>query len=179
MKLVDTQVLYTGRRIRLELRHFEPEEGGRRHTREVVVHPGAVVILPFLDEKTILLIRSRREAVGETLWELPAGTLEKGELPINCAGRELVEETGYLAGRMKSLGSFYASPGVLSERMHTFAAYDLEKGDQALEVGEEIEVVPTALEDAVEMIRSGEIADGKTIAIIMKHVYFSRQGADR
>lgn len=174
MRLIERQVLYTGRKVRLELRHFEPEGGGPRHTREVVVHPGAVVVLPFLDEQTILLIRTRRYAIDESLLELPAGTLEKGELPINCAGRELVEETGYLAGRMEPLGSFYASPGVLTERLHAFAAYDLEAGAPRLEEGEEIEVVPTPLEEAVEQIRSGEIADGKTIAVVLSYVMFRR-----
>lgn len=174
MQLIDRQVLYTGRKISLELRHYQPPEGGRRHTREVVVHPGAVVILPILDDQHILLIRTRRYAVEESLLELPAGTLEKGELPINCAGRELLEETGYLAQRLAPLGSFYASPGVLSERLYAFAAYDLQRHRQMLEEGEEIEVSAVLLDEAVDMIRSGAIADGKTIATILSYVMFHR-----
>ena len=172
MQLVDKQTIFNGRKIRLELRHYQPDGDGPRHTREVVVHPGAVVILPMLDEQTVVMIRSRRYAVDATLWELPAGTLEKGELPINCAGRELVEETGYLAGRMLPLGTFYASPGILTERMHTFLGLDLEKTEAAPEEGEEIEVVPTPLDEVLEMIRSGEIADAKTIATVLKYVQF-------
>lgn len=172
MKLVEKQVLYAGSKVRLELHHLEPEEGGPRHRREVCVHPGAVVILPMLDERTVVLIRSRRYAVGETLLELPAGTLEKGELPINCAGRELLEETGYLAGRLVPAGSYYTSPGILSERMYAFVAYDLEPARQALEAGEEIEVVPTPMDEVLDMIRSGAIADAKTIATVLMYQMF-------
>ena len=103
------------------------EETDARHAREVIVHPGAVVILPFVSDTQILLIKNRRQAIGgERLIELPAGTLEKGEEPMNCAGRELVEETGHIAGRLKPIGNFFTSPGVLSEKIYAFAAYDLQ-----------------------------------------------------
>src|ERR1043165_2517909 len=105
--------------MRLEVHHLEEEISGRRIKREVVVHPGAVVILPFLDESTILMIRNRRYAVGQILVELPAGTIEKGEDPINCAGRELLEETGHLAGRLMPLRTFFTSPGIMSEKMYS------------------------------------------------------------
>ena len=121
--------------MRLELHHLESEEDGSRTKREVVVHPGAVVVLPFVDDKTIVLIRNKRYAVGQLLVELPAGTLDPKEAPINCAGRELLEETGYLAKRLKPIGNFFTSPGILSEKMYAFAAYDLEKKQQALEEG--------------------------------------------
>ena len=103
---------------------------------------------------------------------MPAGTLEKNEDPINCAGRELLEETGYLARRLKPLPGFYASPGILTERMHVFAAYDLTHQGQALESDEEIEVLPTRLADAVEMIRVGQIQDAKTIAAVLAYDRF-------
>src|SRR5688500_15480190 len=117
-RLVEKQVLYDGKKVRLELHHMEDEDTGRRHKREVCVHPGAVCVLPFVDPDHILLIRNRRYVVGETLVELPDGTLDKGEDPMNCAGGELVEETGYLAGRLKPLGDFYTAPGILSEKMY-------------------------------------------------------------
>src|SRR5438105_3671707 len=126
-RLIEKQVIYDGKKCRLELHHLENEETRRKHRREVVVHPGAVVVLPLTDDGQVLLIRTRRYAVGQNLIELPAGTLEKGEDPINCAGRELLEETGYLAGRLKSIGAFFTSPGILSERMYAYAAYDLQK----------------------------------------------------
>jgi ADP-ribose pyrophosphatase len=174
-KLVEKQVLYTGKKLRLEIHHIEDEEHeGRRTQREIVVHNGSVAILPFLDERTILLIKNRRYAISQILLELPAGTLEKGEAPMNCAGRELLEETGYLATRMLPLFNFFTSPGIISEKMYAFAAYDLEKSHAACEVGEEIEVLSVPLSEAFEMIRTGEIQDGKTIAtLLMFDRYFA------
>lgn len=170
-KLIDRQLVHAGRKIRLEIHHLE-DEAGRRTQREVVVHPGAVVILPFLDERTIILIRNRRHAIAQVLLELPAGTLTRGEPPMNCAGRELREETGYLAGRLKPIGSFYSSPGIMSEKMYAFAAYDLERTQQALEEGEEIETVSIRFSDAVNMILDGQIQDGKTIACLLMYERF-------
>lgn len=164
--LVEKQVLYTGAKVRLEVHHLE-DESGRRVRRELCAHNGAVVVVPVMEDGSILLIRNRRYAVGQILVELPAGTLEKNEDPMNCAGRELQEETGYLAGRLKPIGNFYTSPGILTEKMYAFAAYDLSKTRQALEEGEEIELMRVPLGEAVEMIRTGEIADGKTIASLL------------
>ncbi|MCE5319238.1 MAG: NUDIX hydrolase, partial [Parachlamydia sp.] len=84
---------------------------GNNKRRDVILHPGAVVILPILDHEHILLIRNQRFAVGKELWELPAGTLEKGEAPLETAKRELIEETGYEAAEMEPLTQFYTSPG--------------------------------------------------------------------
>jgi len=165
-ELIEKQVLYTGKKLRLEVHHLENDEG-KRTKKEVVVHPGAVVIVPLLDDKTVLLIRNRRYAVDQVLLEFPAGTLEPKEPPINCAGRELLEETGYLAKKLKPLGTFFTSPGILSEKMYAFVAYDLQKSKQALEEGEEIELQPTQISDAIAMIKTGEIADAKTIACLL------------
>src|SRR5688500_1539425 len=151
-RLIEKQTLYNGKKVRLELHHLEDDETETRHVREIIVHPGAVVVLPFLDESEIVLIRTKRYAVGQILIELPAGTLERNEDPINCAGRELLEETGYLAGRLRPIGNFYTSPGILSEKMYAFVAYDLEKQEQ-LEEGEEIELELATLDDAVDVIR--------------------------
>jgi ADP-ribose pyrophosphatase len=173
-RLIEKQVIFNGSKIRLELHHLENEDG-ERVRREVCVHPGAVVILPLLDERRILLIRNRRYTIGEILVELPAGTLEKNEDPMNCAGRELLEETGYLAARLKPLGNFYSSPGILTEKLYAFAAYDLEKQTAALEEGEEIEVFEANLDEAVSMIKDGRIHDGKTIAtLLMYERFFAR-----
>ena len=175
LNLIEKQVLYDGKKVRLEVHHLH-DEAGQRHKKEVVVHPGAVVILPFIDESTIVLIRNKRYTLNEVLIELPAGTLEKGESPMNCAGRELQEETGYLAGRMKSIGSIFPSPGILTEKMYLFVAYDLERTRTALEPGEEIEVQYAKLDEAIEMIRHGEIKDGKTIATLLMYDKFMRTG---
>jgi len=173
-RLIEKQVIFSGTKVRLELHHLENEDGVRTR-REVCVHPGAVVILPILDDGRVVLIRNRRYAIGGTiLIELPAGTLEKNEDPMNCAGRELVEETGYLAGRLQPLGNFYSSPGILSEKLYAFAAYDLEQKRATPEEGEEIEVMPTPLAQAIDMIRDGRIHDGKTIATLFMYERFFR-----
>ena len=166
-RLIEKQVIYDGKKVRVEVHHLEDPDTGRRHKREVCVHPGAVVVLPILPDGKVLLIRNYRYAVGESLLELPAGTIDRGEEPINCAGRELIEETGYTAGRLKAMGSFFSSPGILSERMHAYAAYDLRPGRQHLEAGEEIELRPTEWDDVIDKIRSGDIRDAKTIAAVL------------
>lgn len=173
-ELIEKQVIFEGRKIRLEVHHVRNPETDRKLAMEVVAHPGAVVILPFLPDERILLISNRRYAVGQTLMELPAGTLEKHESPMNCAGRELLEETGYLPSKLKPLGNFYSSPGIMSEKMYAFAAYDLQKKQAALEEGEEIEVVETKFDQALDMIRHGEIIDAKTVATILMYDRFYR-----
>ena len=173
-RVIEKQVLYTGKKCRFELHRLEDEEG-RKTQREVVAHPGAVVVLPFLDDNTVLMIRNMRYTIGTILLELPAGTLEKNEDPINCAGRELQEETGYLAARLKPVGNFYSSPGILSEKMYAYAAYDLEKSTAAPEEGEEIEVVPMRFDDAIDGIRTGQIHDGKSIATLLMYDRFFRR----
>jgi ADP-ribose pyrophosphatase len=172
--VVDRQTVFNGQKVRLEIHHLEDPDTGKRHKREVCVHPGAVVVLPILPDGKVLLIKNYRYAVGESLLELPAGTLEKGEEPINCAGRELIEETGYTARRLKSMGSFFSSPGILSERMYAFAAYDLRPGKAAPEEGEDIELRPTDWDEALDMIRGGAIRDAKTIAAILMFDRFHR-----
>jgi ADP-ribose pyrophosphatase len=173
-QVVEKQVIFAGSRVRLEVHTLENQITGKRTPKEVVIHPGAVVILPFLDDHQILLIRNRRHTIGERLIELPAGTLEKGEDPINCAGRELVEETGYLAGRLKPLGYFFTSPGILSEKIYAYAAYDLQIAGTNPDEGEEIDVLPTDFDEAIEMIRDSRIHDAKTIATILKYDRFFR-----
>ena len=174
--LVDKQTIFAGSRVRLEVHTLADDESGKRIAKEVVVHPGAVVILPLMTDGTVVLIRNRRYAVNQTLVELPAGTLEAGESPMNCAGRELVEETGFLAGRLKPLTAFFASPGIISERIYAFAAHDLEPAAVDPDDGEEIEVVPTSFAECLDMIRDGRIQDAKTIATVLFYDKFHARG---
>jgi ADP-ribose pyrophosphatase len=174
LELIEKQVVYPGKKVRFEIHHLQDDDGNP-HLREICVHNGAVVVLAWLNDQSILVIRNRRYSIGQVLLELPAGTLEKNEDPINCAGRELLEETGYLATRIVPITNFFTSPGVLTEKMYAFAAYDLERRSQALEAGEEIEVSPMRFDDAVEMCRTGQIVDGKTIATLLYFERFCRQ----
>ena len=172
---ISKETVYDGRLIKVVKEKVRIHTGEERW-REIVVHPGAVVILPFFDDKTILLIRNKRYTIQQILLELPAGTLEHGESPMNTAGRELQEETGYLASRIKPIANFYSSPGILTERMYAFAAYGLQKTSPALEEGEELEVFSVEFSDAVSMIRDGQIQDGKTIATLLLYERFFAEG---
>jgi len=145
---------------------FEAPDGSPI-VRDVVEHPGAAVILPVLDDGRVILIRNVRRTVGKTLWELPAGTLEPGEPAVSCAERELEEETGYRARTMTPLTEFFASPGVLDERMHGFLATDLVETAQDLDEGEQIEVFPLPTWQVRDMLKEGHIEDGKTIALLL------------
>ena len=173
-RLIDKQVIYDGKKVRLEIHHLEDADTAKRSRREVCVHPGAVVILPFLPDGRVLLIRNKRYSIGQTLIELPAGTMERNEDPINCAGRELLEETGYVAGRLKAIGNYFTAPGILTEHMFAYAAYDLQRGRAALEEDEDIEVLPATWEQAIDMIRDARIKDGKTIATLLMYERFQK-----
>lgn len=146
----------------VRLRYQSPD--GQTHEKEVARHPGAVAILPLLDDGRVCLIRNYRVAVDRTLIELPAGTLEPGEDPSVTASRELEEETGYRASSVEKLCEFFMSPGVLSERMVLYLATGLTAGPPRLEAGEQIETFVVLWPEAMELIKRGEIQDAKSIA---------------
>jgi ADP-ribose pyrophosphatase len=134
--------------------------------REVVEHPGSVVIVPELEPGRYLLLRQHRISVGEVLLELPAGTIEAGEKPEDCAARELEEETGYKAGQLIRLARTYSTPGYSTETMDIFLARNLEKSSSKLESDEEIELMEMDREAVARAVREGEIRDLKTIAAL-------------
>lgn len=158
----EENVLLQTSRFRV-VRESYSTSGGQVRTREIVRHPGAVVIVPLLADGQVCLIRNFRIAARQTLIELPAGTLEPNEPPATTAERELIEETGYRAARIELLHAFYLSPGILDERMHLFLASELTLGETAREVGEEIENFVVPWDAAVAMIFDGQIQDAKTI----------------
>lgn len=160
------QLVHTGRKIRVYL-DVATAPDGTEIRRDVIEHPGAVVILPVHADGRVVLLRNRRWVVEDTLWELPAGTLEPGEPLEQAARRELAEETGYTAERWRSLGFLYASPGVLDEKLHLFVAEGLTAGEQHLEADEEITAHSLPLAEAVAMCLRGEIKDAKTITALL------------
>jgi ADP-ribose pyrophosphatase len=148
---------------------------GKTITREVCLHPGAVIILPVLGDGRIVMIKNRRHTVFEELLELPAGTLERdaaghSEEPAPCAARELTEETGYTAAKLSPLGWFYTSPGILNEKMHAFLATELSPGTQDLEDNEQIRVEILGREEIFSLIRENRIVDAKSIATLLKYL---------
>lgn len=135
---------------------------GRSVLLDLLKHPGAAAVVPFLDDERIVLIRQYRFAAGGELLEVPAGKLDAGEAPETCAARELEEETGYRAGRLEKLGVIWPSPGFTDERIHLFAARDLQPAAQRLEADEIIELVPMAFDEAIAAVLDGRIQDAKS-----------------
>lgn len=140
---------------------------GRRVDLDLVRHPGAAAIVPFLDQDQIVMIRQYRFATGGEILEIPAGKLDPGETPENCAARELQEETGYRAGRLEKLGAIWTSPGFTDEVIHLFAAFDLQVAEQRLEPDEIIDLVPMALATAIETLRESPIFDAKSMTALL------------
>jgi len=160
---VTTRQVHRGRLLTVQVLSFTDPQG-RLIEREVVRHPGAVLIVPWLKENRLVLLRNQRLVVNECLWELPAGTLEPGEEPAEAARRELAQETGYQAGTIFKLGEFYTSPGFCDELIKVFVARDLRFVGQQLDEGEEIEVRVMEQAQALAMVDDGRIRDAKTIA---------------
>jgi ADP-ribose pyrophosphatase len=158
----DVTTLYNGKIFDVFLEKVTLPNGVIKN-REVVRHPGAAAMVPLLDDGNVLLIKQYRHAVGQFVWEIPAGTLEPEEDPISCAQRELMEETGYEAAAFDKITAIWPAPGYTDERIHLFLATGLKKAEQKLEDDEVLEIQPTPLNKAVEMIGTGEIQDGKTI----------------
>lgn len=167
------ETLLTSRIFDVERRSYEMGDG-RPIVRDIIVHPGAVAILPWLDHDRLVMIRNVRHAAGQELLELPAGTLEPNEPPASAARRELEEETGYAAGSIESFIRFYTTPGICTELMHVFVATDLTATEQRLEPDEQIRVEIVKRDEIRRAICDGSILDGKTIAAL--GAYFLRNG---
>jgi ADP-ribose pyrophosphatase len=131
---------------------------------DFIQHPGAAAMVPMLNQMEVILIRQYRHAIREFIWEIPAGTLDPGESPINCAKRELIEEIGYSANDWHRLGSITPLPGYSDERIHIFLASDLRPAEQHLDADEMISIKTLKFDQVLKMISTGEISDGKTIS---------------
>lgn len=160
------QIVHTGRKIRVAV-DTSTGPDGQTIRRDVILHPGAVVILPVIDRDHICLLRNFRHTVNETLWEVPAGTLEPNEPVDVAARRELLEETGYQATEWTALGQFLPSPGVMDEKFHAFVATGLIPGPAQPEIDEDLEAVTVPFADAYRWCFDGTIRDLKTIATLL------------
>ena len=164
---LSTRRAYTGRIISLDVDTVRFPDGSSGEL-EMVRHPGASAVVPFLgdpggDDPQVLLIRQYRYAADGYLYEIPAGRLDAGEDPSDCARRELREETGCTAERMEHLMTLYTTPGFTDEKIHIFLAAGLTTGDSAREADEFLELVPMPLSQALAMVEKGQIADAKTV----------------
>jgi ADP-ribose pyrophosphatase len=139
------------------------------HEREIVEHPGAVAIVAVDTDGMVALVRQLREAARKELLELPAGTLEEGEQPLDSARRELEEETGLTGGAWRELAAFYTTPGFCRERMHLFAAEGVESGPASPEEDEQLELIRWRVQDVAA--RLGEIEDAKTLAGLLLYLH--------
>ncbi len=166
-------VLFEGKRFRVE-RVIQTLPDGSQHEKQVVRHPGAVVLLPLLGDGRICFVENYRASVTQTLIELPAGTLEPGEEPLQTARRELAEETGYRAGRIEPLATFYMSPGILDERMVLYLATELQAGPPALDAGEDIRPLLCTWDEALAMVGDGRMRDAKSMLGLLYYQAFRR-----
>jgi ADP-ribose pyrophosphatase len=172
--------VYSGRVISVDLDTVKFPNGAVGDL-EMVRHPGASAVIPFLDpldspDPRIVLIRQYRYAASGYVYEIPAGRLDEGEAPEACASRELREETGYAADQLVHLTTFYTTPGFTDERIYLFAAAGLSEGDSQTESDEVLDLVPVTLSRAMAMIASGELIDGKSMVAIFFAERFLRRG---
>lgn len=179
MPLISTERLHTGRIVNLDLDTVRFPDG-TTGTLEMLRHPGASAVIPFLDDPKsedprIVLIRQFRHAAEGELWEIPAGRLDPGEAPEACARRELREETGYTAGECRRLVTILTTPGFTDERIHLFIATGLRSGDHAREADEFVEVHAMPWSEVLRLVEQGEIADAKTlVALLHAETFFRR-----
>jgi ADP-ribose pyrophosphatase len=171
MALISSERLYTGRIVNLDRDTVRFPDGSSGQL-EMLRHPGASAVVPFLDDPQapdprVLLIRQFRHAADDFIWEVPAGRLDPGESPEHAARRELEEETGLRARTVERLTTIYTTPGFTDERIHLFLARDLEDGAQHREADEFMELHTLPWSAVMEMVRTGSIQDGKTLTTLL------------
>jgi ADP-ribose diphosphatase len=170
-----SQLIFSGRIFSVR-RHTAIEPGGLRTTREIVHHPGSAVILPQFSDGRILLIRQYRLAIRRRIWELPAGTIDKGETAFQTARRELGEETGYTSKSWRKLLEYFPSPGFIDEKMTLFLASDIRPGPPHMEEDERIRTRAFSMVQLLRMMEKKKIVDAKSLVGLL---FFERWGSDR
>lgn len=170
-RVVSRKTVFRGYVSKLDVLKIKTASG-RNLERELIRHPGAVVIIPILKDGRLILIKQLRVSTGRHIWEFPAGTLEKGERTWRCADRELQEETGWKAGRLKQVLDYFPTPGISNEKMYLFIADDLRQANGVNpDPDEELETHILSPVQVEQMIRQGKIIDGKTI---LGFLYYKR-----
>jgi ADP-ribose pyrophosphatase len=162
-KTLSTKTIHQSYNFRLDTEEVELF-GGQIVTRDRVIHNGASIMIPLQSDGKLILVKQYRHSVREDLIEFPAGTVDSGEAPLECAKRELMEETGWEASNWVDLGTLYPCPGFCSEIQYLFLASDLREAPQNRDEDELIEILPLSIEQVVDLIKQNKIKDGKTIA---------------
>jgi ADP-ribose pyrophosphatase len=170
-KVLSSKTIYKGSVFGIR-RDEVIEPSGVRTTREVITHPGSVVVLPVLPDKRIVMIRQYRHATKQYLWELVAGRIDEGEAPRKAAARELMEETGYRAKKFTIFLDVFPTPGFLEERMYLLLAEGLTEGEAHPEEDEKIINKAYRRKELEEMIRTGKLRDAKSIAGLLYYFKF-------
>jgi ADP-ribose pyrophosphatase len=168
-KTINSKLLHRGKKY-----SFKTDEvqlpNGKTTTRDTVDHPGAIAIVPVLDDGRILLVKQYRYSAAKEMLEIPAGTLEEGEAPDTCARRELKEETGYTAGSMKKILTMYMAPGYSNEVIHLYFATQLKAGETHTEDDEDITTEAYGPDELLDMMEKNTIEDAKTIAGVLSYL---------
>ena len=165
-KLIKSTMLHAGKMLKYQLDEVVLPNG-KKANREVIRHPEAVAVVPFLPDGRIVMVRQYRYPVEQALYEIPAGKLDPGEMPDDCVRRELEEETGYSAGKIRRLSSIFTAPGFCDEKIHIYRADDLTAGRQHTDEDEFIQIQPFTARKIRAMIKKGEICDAKTLCGLM------------
>ena len=164
-KTIRSEEIFNGKVIRLQVDEVELPDG-KLAKREIVRHPGAVAVIAITPDNRMVFVRQFRKPLDRTILEIPAGKLEKGEDPADCAKRELTEETGYVANELKFVTKFYTSPGFADELLYIYEGLSLSEGQAQPDHDEFVELVQLTLEEAFTSIQTGEIIDAKTILAV-------------
>ena len=179
MTLLSTERIYSGRVLNLDRDTVRFPDGSQGNL-EMIRHPGASAVLPFLDDPQdpdprVVLIRQFRHAADDFVYEIPAGRLDPGESPDACARRELLEEAGYVAGNLERLTTIYTTPGFTDERIHLFTASGLESGQHNREADEFIEIHRLRWREVLDLVKRGALVDSKTLTAILFTESFVRR----
>ncbi|WZO98040.1 NUDIX hydrolase [Isosphaeraceae bacterium EP7] len=160
------RVIYKGRKVDLALQSIRLSDG-KTADREVIIHPGAVGLVAMVDADRVCLVRNFRYPPARSILEIPAGTLDPGETPESTAARELIEETGYRAGRIEPVSTWWVSPALMTERMHIFLCTELSPGPTEHQPDERIEPIVVTWDEAMAMVADGRIDDAKTMLALL------------
>lgn len=174
-KTLSSQLIYDGRAVKLRVDTVE-KPGGKTTTREIVEHVDCVAVVVLDAKDNALLVHQFRKAVDRFLLEIPAGSIEPGEQPIDCVRRELQEEIGYAPNKIEKLGGFYAAPGYCTEYLHLYLATYLVPSRLKGEDTDDIEVIRVPLSGVPDLIASGEICDAKSIAGLIRVISLRLSG---